>query len=153
MRRIVLLDTGPTGLAVCPREVKGVAACLTWLAGVEATGVEVLIPTIVDYEVRRELLRINAEKKLHRLDALIARFGTADISAAAFLRASELWAIVRRAGKPTADPKALDADTIIAGAAATIGTPRDEVIIATNNTNHFRRFPGIDAREWTTINR
>ena len=42
-------------------------------------------------------------------------------------------------------------DAILAGCAATVGRPGDEVIIASSNVRHLSRFPGIDAREWTSI--
>jgi hypothetical protein len=44
-----------------------------------------------------------------------------------------------------------NADTILAGCAATVGRPGDEVIIVSSNVRHLSRFPGIDAREWTSI--
>lgn len=53
--------------------------------------------------------------------------------------------ITRKAGKPTMHPEALDAASIIAGLAATIGEPWDDVTIATINVGHFSRFQGIDA--------
>jgi predicted nucleic acid-binding protein len=117
----------------------------------EAAGVEIFISTIVDYEVRRELIRIGAAAKLLNLDDLAVRFDRLDISAAAMVRAAEYWALVRRRGRPTAHPEALDADCILAGQSVMIGMPDNVVTIATNNVGHFGRFPGIDAREWTTI--
>ena len=151
MRRIVILDAGPAGLVVCSAEVPAAAHCMSWLAGLESSSAEVVLPTIVDFEVRRELLRIGATAKLRALDELGARFDLVDVSAEAFRRAAEFWAIVRRAGRPTADPKALDADTLVAGVAATIADPWDDVIVATTNVGHFARFPGIDARPWGDI--
>ena len=63
---------------------------------------EVLLPTIVDFEIRRELLRIGATANLRALDELRGRLGVVDVGSSAFLRAAEFWAIVRKAGKPTA---------------------------------------------------
>ena len=50
-----------------------------------------------------------------------------------------------------AGPDALDADAILAGVAATIGAPGDEVVIATTNVRHLSRFAGVDARVWAEI--
>ena len=147
----MLLDTGPTGLLISPSAKALHGQCWTWLVQLESTSVEVLLPTIVDFEIRRELLRIGATANLRALDELRGRLGVVDVGSSAFLRAAEFWAIVRKAGKPTAHPEALDADTIIAGIASEIGEAWDEVIIATNNTDHFSRFPGINAREWRAI--
>ena len=67
------------------------------------------------------------------------------------VQAAEYWAVVRRAGQPTADPKELDADAILAAQASRAGDPGDEVLIATTNTGHLARFPGISARSWEQI--
>lgn len=42
-------------------------------------------------------------------------------------------------------------DAILAGVAATIGSPGNPVVIATTNVGHLSRFPGIDARPWEQI--
>lgn len=58
---------------------------------------------------------------------------------------------VRRAGRPTASPEALEAAAILARVAATIGPPGDSVIVATTNIRHQNRYPGVDAREWPDV--
>lgn len=151
MSRIVLLDAGPVGLAVSPTAKADSPLCRAWLVGMEVAGVDVFIPTIVDYEVRRELIRVGATTKLRALDDLTARFGPLDVSASAYRRAAEFWATVRRAGRPTASDEALDVDTIIAGVAATLAGAWDTVTVATNNVGHFKRFPGIDAQVWKVM--
>ncbi len=65
--------------------------------------------------------------------------------------AADLWAVIRQAGKPTADPKALDADCVLAAQALRLGGPGDVVSIATTNPVHLSRFIGVDARLWETI--
>lgn len=151
MSRIILLDAGPLGLAVSRPGTPHVDACLAWLVSMEMAGADVLIPTIADYEVRRELERLGATAKLRRLDHLSARFGAVDVLAPAFRRAAVFWSHVRRGGLPTAGDADLDADALLAGVAATIGLPDDVVTVATTNVRHLARFPGVDAREWWTI--
>jgi len=57
---LTFLDSGPLGLA-CDRPGKPSANhCRLWLNSLSASGVRVLIPEIIDYEVRRELIRIGA---------------------------------------------------------------------------------------------
>jgi predicted nucleic acid-binding protein len=121
------------------------------LSAIELTGALVLIPEIVDYEVRRELMRVGATAGLRRLDALLGRFTLVPLARPALVRAAELWAQVRKVGLPTADPHALDADAILAGQALTAASPGDIVFVATTNVRHLGRFPGIDAWPWTTI--
>jgi hypothetical protein len=111
----------------------------------------VLIPEIVDYEVRQELVRVGASAGLRRLGALLGRFTLLQLERPALLRATELWAHVRKAGLPTADPHALDADAILADQALTAAGPGDIGIVATANTHHLGRFPGIDSRPRRTI--
>jgi hypothetical protein len=67
------------------------------------------------------------------------------------LRAAELWALVRRAGVPTADPHALDAAAILAAQASVAVGPGGVATIATGNARHLARFPMVDARDWATI--
>jgi predicted nucleic acid-binding protein len=114
-------------------------------------GVRIVIPTIIDYEVRREAVRVNASVKLRNLDLLGLRFGWLDVSAQAFRRAAEFWAMIRNLGLPTATTLDLDADCILAAVADTAFDPADTVTVATTNVAHLGRFPGIDAQDWTAI--
>ena len=58
MHDVVLLDAGPLGMV---RHPHASADAVAWLAGLVAGGVQILIPEIADYEVRRELLLEPAE--------------------------------------------------------------------------------------------
>ena len=49
-------------------------------------------------------------------------------------------------GKPTAFPKALDADAILATVAVELGRGGDLVTIAATNQRQRVGFPGVDAR-------
>src|SRR5262249_23121144 len=151
MARLVFLDSEPLGLASQARGKPNADACRNWLAALEVAGVEVIIPEIIDYEIRRELVRVGATAGLRRLDRLLIRFRLLSLDRRALLRAAELWALVRRAGLPTAHPQALDADAILAGQALTAVGPANVATVATNNAQHLARFPGIDARPWTAI--
>jgi predicted nucleic acid-binding protein len=149
--RLVFLDSEPLGLASQARGKPNADACRSWLTALEAAGVQVFIPEIIDYEIRRELVRVGATAGLRRLDRLLTRFRLLSLDRSALLRAAELWALVRRAGLPTAHPEALDADAILAGQALTAVGPGNVATVATNNAHHLARFPGIDARPWTAI--
>jgi predicted nucleic acid-binding protein len=151
MDRYVLLDSGPLSLAVCRRGTKDVDGLRDRLAELEMAGVSVLIPAVIDYEVRRELVRVRATAKLKNLADMQRRFLILPVSGAAWFRAAEFWALSRRMGVPTGPDAGLEADAILAGCAATVGRPGDEVLIASSNVRHWSRFPGIDAREWTSL--
>ena len=151
MAKLVFLDSEPLGLASKPPGKADADTCRSWLSTLELAGALVLIPEIVDYEVRRDLVRVGASAGLRRLDAHLGRFTLLPLERPALLRAAELWAHVRKAGLPSADPHALDADAILAGQALTAAGPGDIIIVATTNARHLGRFPGIDARPWKTI--
>jgi len=51
------------------------------------------------------------------------------------LRAAELWALARNRGTPTADPKELDGDVILAAQAEQV-----RAVVATDNVGHLSRF-------------
>jgi hypothetical protein len=151
MARIIVLDAGPLGLASKPRGKPGVDRCNGWINAIEAAGARIVAPEIADYEVRRELLRVNAKAGIRRLDQFVSVLDYEPIMTLAMRRAAEFWATVRQAGTPTADPHALDADCILAAQISLLGGPDDIVTIATTNRRHLGRFPGIDAQEWGTI--
>ena len=60
-----------------------------------------------------------------------------------------MWAESRQAKLPTADPKELDGDVILAAQGLLVGEGGEEVVIATTNVEHLSRF--VDAREWQNI--
>ena len=150
MTRAILLDSGVVGMLVSPPSRPAVVKALVWLDGWLGK-VDVILPDITDYEVRRELVRLDATAKLTRLADLHESLLRVEVDRAAWLKAAEFWAIVRQSGLPTAGPDALDGDAILAGVAATIAMPGDEVIIATTNVQHLTRFPGVVSRLWEEI--
>jgi hypothetical protein len=149
MSLIVLLDAGPLGMITNPKSSSENEACKNWLAGLVYRGVEVVIPEIADYEVRRELLRAGKDRGLVRLDALKAMLGYAPITTAVMLRAAEFWATARRMGRQSADDASLDADMILAAQAGALVRDGDETVIATTNIRHLVLFSS--ARIWREI--
>jgi hypothetical protein len=53
-----------------PKSCPANERCKDWLARLVSKGVEVVIPEIADYDVRRELLRAGKDRGLGRLDTL-----------------------------------------------------------------------------------
>jgi predicted nucleic acid-binding protein len=143
----IVLDAGPLGLVTNPKNSPQSLACAQWLQALVASGVQVILPEISDYEVRRELLRAQKQKGIERLDALAGLLQYLPLSTAAMRQAAALWAKARQQGQPTAGDKALDGDVILAGQAMTFDAP--DVVVATTNVGHLSRF--IPAELWQNI--
>jgi predicted nucleic acid-binding protein len=146
MSKVVFLDAGPLGLVIHPRADQEIIA---WLKRLLQSGVSVLIPEIADYEVRRELLRLQKLQSVERLDQLKIQIGYVPLTTQAMLIAAEFWAKARNEGYPTAGDKALDADVILAAQVTTMTSKQDEAVIATTNVGHLARF--VPAQEWRQI--
>jgi predicted nucleic acid-binding protein len=145
-----MLDTGPLGMVTNPKTSSAICQeCKLWLDDLPLKGYEVMLPEIADYELRRELLRVGKVAGIRRLDQLKAAITYRPITTEVMLKAAELWAEARKRGRPTADPKELDGDVILAAQAALVADEGNEVIIATTNVGHLSQF--IDAREWQLI--
>jgi hypothetical protein len=151
MAELVLLDSGPLGLACGRPGSPAPDRCRQWIDDLQARGVVVIVPEIADYEVRTELTRIGADSSIRRLDQLIVpgRLSDASIITADWRQAAVLWADARARGLPTASRDALDGDVLLAACATAIGQPGDVVIVATMNVGHLGRY--CDARMWTSI--
>ena len=147
--RLVFLDTGPLGLLSNPRGKPDAERCREWVRCLLTAGVRVFVPEIADYEVRRELIRAKKTAGLRRLDMVKDALDYAPITTGAMLRAAELWAEVRNAGRPTAPPEALDGDCVLAAQALIAAGPGDVLTVATGNVGHLARF--VDARKWESI--
>ena len=147
MVAVVFLDTGPLGLVTNPMQSSPTLACNQWLYNLLGQGVRIVVPEIVDYELRRELLRANKQKGIAKLDALINTLDYLPITTAAMRQAAEFWAQARQQGQPTSSDKTIDGDMILAGQAKTLGI--DDFVIATTNVGHLTRFVSADL--WTNI--
>jgi predicted nucleic acid-binding protein len=110
-----------------------------------------VVPSIADYEVRRELIRAGKTKGLAALDAWNNAYPDRYLflSDSALRLGARLWAQARQAGTSTADPKELDGDVLIAAQALDLGLPASAFIIATVNVGHLSLFAPADL--WTNI--
>lgn len=151
MTPIVVLDSSPLGLIVQRRDYAGAEECRQWVRSVLTRGARVLVPEIVVYELRRELLRLQKTKALSALSAFNRQLPDRllPISSIALELAAELWAEVRRKGKPTAHPHALDVDAILAAQVLSAGFQPSDFIVATTNVSHLSQF--VPAQDWRTI--
>lgn len=136
-----MLDSGPLGRLAHPTLRKDIS---DWFRDLTAGGCTLFIAEVVDYELRRNFLLHGMRDSLVELDRLKASLAYRPITTPVMLKAAELWADVRRRGMPTADPKELDADVILAAQAIEVGA-----IIATENVGHLSRY--VTALHWTAV--
>lgn len=71
MSDVLFLDSGPLGLITQPQRSHEVIAITDWLKDCLRAGARVLVPAIVYYEIKRELLRANKANGIARLDAFV----------------------------------------------------------------------------------
>jgi predicted nucleic acid-binding protein len=156
MTNIIALDSGPAGLACDNPNKPAISAFLEWLGEVSERGrTQVILPEVVDYEVRRKLLTLpDGEDSVRRLDDLV-KLGRpliyVPITTAAMRTAARLWADARKGGYSTADPSALDGDVILAAQALEYVGLGDRLLVATGNVKDLARHVGNRARPWEDI--
>jgi predicted nucleic acid-binding protein len=149
MSGLILLDSGPLGMATHPLATGAALECKEWMKSLLLQGRNFGAPGIADYEVRRELLRSRKAEGIRRLNEAKILNYFFPITPEAMLKAAEFWARARNQGQPTAPDLSLDADMILAGQAACLADQGWEVVIATTNAKHLERF--ANARIWRDI--
>ncbi|MBE9104086.1 nucleic acid-binding protein [Nostoc cf. edaphicum LEGE 07299] len=149
MSKVIILNSAPVGLITNPKATPLAVQYQEWFYTLFERGYGVILPEIIDYEIRRELLRANKLSGIRKLNQLKSEIIYLPITTEVMLKVAELWAQVRNQGKSTADNKALDGDVILASQSILVANYGHEVIIATSNEKHLSIF--IDAREWQEI--
>jgi len=82
----VLLDAGPLGKLAHPRANPDVKA---WLRALLVDGIQVIVPEISDYEVRRSLILANLPASIARLDELGSTLVYSPLTTAVMRRAAD----------------------------------------------------------------
>ena len=141
MAKPVLLDTGPLGRIAHPTASPEIAS---WFTDLLRQGIEVVVPEIADYELRRNLILEGLKDSIKRLDDLGRHLRYLPLTTDHLKKAAELWAEARKMGQPTADDKALDGDVILAAQALSI-----QGVVATENVGHLARF--CAAKNWKDV--
>jgi predicted nucleic acid-binding protein len=147
VKKSIFLDSGVIGLITNPNLSAEGISCAKWLLSHINKGIQIIIPEIVDYEVRRELLRANKVKGLARLDELIDSLEYLPITTESMRQAAVFWAEARQKGQPTASDKTIDADMILV--AQVFVMDAQNKVIATTNVGHLSRFVAADI--WQNI--
>lgn len=133
-----MLDAGPLGRLAHSKPKPDI---LAWVDAAIQSHVELILPEIADFEVRRSLLLHQLTASIAILDQLKQDLVFQPITSAVMLKAAQFWAQARKQGQPTADAKELDCDVVLAAQAADAGA-----IIATDNVGHLSRF--VTAVDW-----
>jgi len=150
MALTILLDSSPLGMVTKRRGIEEAEACLGWVADCRRAGHRIIAPAVARYEVARELERVGNVAGLQRLALFCAVPGCyLHLTDSAFQTAARLWAQARTAGLPTADPRELDCDVLLAAQALDLDLPSTNVVIATANVGHLAQF--VAAEHWTQI--
>ena len=147
VKPVVILDATPLGILANSNPRPNVVACRRWLAGLRAAGRRVVVPEIADYEVRRELIRINSTRGLSNLDWYGQQLDYLPLTTDSMRKAAELWALARQQGQPTGPNQTLDADVILAAQTLLLGVA--DVVVAISNVRHLARF--VAAELWQNI--
>lgn len=149
MAMSIMLDSGPLGRICNPISTPETEKAGAWIAGQIDSGGRLLIPEITDYEVRRELIRAGRRRSLDRLDRWIELNEYVEITTDAMRFASELWAVSRKIGRPTAHDADLDGDVILGAQAILYADRGTEVVVLTMNEAHLSRF--VPTLHWNQI--
>lgn len=96
MSQHILLDSSPLSALRLPMRSVGVIAIREWSRSCLAAGHHIYVPEVIDYELRRELLRADKTASIQRLDTLKTTFRYLPLTTMAMLRAAELWAASRQ---------------------------------------------------------
>ena len=88
--RHILLNSYPLSLASAPARVAVATAVTNWTVACLAAGHKIYIPEVIDYELRRELLRAGKAGSVKKLDGLKALLRFLPISSPAMLLAADL---------------------------------------------------------------
>jgi predicted nucleic acid-binding protein len=84
------------GLITNPKVTPLAVQCQQWFLSLSQRGYQVILPEIIDYEIRRELLRANKLSGIRKLEQLKSEIIYLPITTEVMLKAAELWAEARK---------------------------------------------------------
>lgn len=148
----LFLDTGVLGLVTHPAGGADASACLKWMRDCIEAGSIVCIAEIVDYELRRELIR-RKSGALAKLDALPQppSIQYLPLTTPVMRDAAQLWALMRNRGTPTAPHHALDGDVILAAQVTGFASASGgAAIVATTDVGDLTRLQ-LTAKRWEDV--
>ena len=141
----LVLDARPLSQVVHPRKFQDITA---WFYSAVRAGYRIVIPEVIDYEVRRGLLRIPAPAQLDRLDRLVEGAHFDPITRPIMQDAAHVWAEARQMGRPFTSDDRLNGDAILIAHTRALGD-LEQVIVITDNVRHLSPF--VPAKQWTAF--
>lgn len=108
---------------------------------ITSNGHTLIIPPVVDYEIRRGLLSQNYLKKLRKFEQLQQFVSVGTFELEVWRKAAEIYASLSKQGKPIG--KSFDGDVFIAAYCVING-----YTLITNNKKHFGRVDGLQFENW-----
>jgi hypothetical protein len=149
---IVVLDSHPLSLISMPANKPKTLSCKSRIKNLVSNGVLVVVPEIIDYELRRTLICGKKESGIENLNRL-GSMGIVflPIKTEAMKKASELWGWARRTGQSTAHEEKIDIDVILAAQSIILAQETGEhTVIATSNVSDLQRY--TPSEKWENIN-
>ena len=133
------MDSNILGLLTNPRLSPEVLACLKWEATLKAAGNTIAVPSLIVYEVKRELKRAGKIIGLWRLEEYLGTVLYLPATDDVLEVASDFWSDLRKSGLATAPKEAVDFDTILAAHANVLTATGDRAIVVSTNIKHLSR--------------
>jgi predicted nucleic acid-binding protein len=131
--RSVLLDTD-----IFSEFLRGNSSVIQQVNKYLETHDKISLSIITYYEVLNGLFYKDAKSQLKRFDEFISLNDVLQLTMSATRKAAEIFAELRKKGTPIGHT-----DCLIAGIALS-----NDLELATNNTNHFRRVNGLQLVNW-----
>lgn len=145
-QKIILLDTGVLGKICNPKPVRNVQEFLDFLK--EEKNIDIIVPEICDYELRRNLLLENLDKSIRKLNKFRRIDQLLFFDTNTMIIASEIWSDIRKQGNPTENKDSLDGDVILAAQAYQMKAYYEEVIVLTTNPKDIVKFNYLGIKTW-----
>lgn len=120
--------------------LKGDFKVLTAYQKAVETGLEIIIPVVVYYEIRRGLLAVNATAQMNAFGKLCDTFIVEEMSVASWEKAAQIWFTLRKQGTPIGKD---DGDIFIAAHCLV-----NDYTLITDNKSDFERIDGLKIVNW-----
>jgi toxin FitB len=147
----VVLDSYVLSLVSNPGRRLEIVQCQSWVRQLVGNEIPVVVPEIIDYELRRKLIKDNKEEGIQRLNTL-GELGIIydPITTRIMQKAAALWGWARKKNQQTANDERIDVDVILAAHAIVLAAMYGEyTVVATSNIKHIGRY--TPAKSWTDI--
>ena len=132
-----IADSNVIGLVSSPNITNEVIRAQNWERDFIAQGNRLAVPDMMVYEVVRELKLQGKTIGIARLEESINRSLYIPTTREILDIASDLWAELRKRGKPTVSKEALNFDTILAAHAIFLNNTGSRAVVAATNLRHL----------------